>query len=705
MSLHAPWHARIIGPQGPVGAGVLVDSRRILTCAHVIGEALGLSDLTQPPSGLVTIDFPQSARSEIRRAQVAANGWFPGRPGVRAGDLAMLEVLGDIVSSTDPAPLGNVGDDRSRMLGVLGHPDGFDMGAWARAMLTGVGGPAREWMQLDAVPGMRIQPGFSGAGLLDEEDGTVVGVVVVAARSPQDRLAWMIPVEVICGYWPDLRAVVRPQVAAYLPPSAETAMPAFDVERFAHMLLGLRGIASRTARELFIGAIENQFSGRLVVQRHDNDLQDTAALVEACLRHPGALHQLVELLRQFHSGSAAEERRVTEIAAIAEEADPAPLLEPSSRNKLYRILSMLADRITVDMVRSAYREAAGPLAAEPIVPHDTQSVIRVLESATTGADGLPPLIGFVEGLARRVPGAADALREWVDEFALRVDIQRNLIARARLSAPPTTQRPVKSHLVAELQDFGAIADRYLGHVTLVQGDRRSRSPNALVLHAGDAPLRADDVPSLFASVLDDVWQRSDIDIDELEVEFVLPLELLGLPVDQWTTAEKQLLCVEHQVTVRYRDRSHVNLRPAYGRWRERSERVREGSTTARWVNPSAAADARLFAQLLHSDAQCVALEQPPPAPQRALNTDSIWTAIRAGMPVIIWCRDRDSRAAFARRLRSHFARRRILDLPALVRQMRGEFTESGYRPGGHITLLWDLEDEPTSLVPPLEAPG
>ena len=45
-------------------------------------------------------------------------GWFPVRPGVRAGDLAMLEVLGGIVRSADPVPLGNAGDG-SRILGVL----------------------------------------------------------------------------------------------------------------------------------------------------------------------------------------------------------------------------------------------------------------------------------------------------------------------------------------------------------------------------------------------------------------------------------------------------------------------------------------------------------------------------------------------------------------------------------------------------------
>jgi hypothetical protein len=438
VSLHASWHARIIGPQGPVGAGVLVDSRRVLTAAHVIGAALGLSDLTQPPSGLVTIDFPQSARLEIRTAQVAANGWFPGRPGM-AGDLAMLEVLGDIVH-TDPAPLGKVGDDTGRILEVLGYPDQFELGARARARLIRASGPAREWIPLDPDPRLGTWRGFSGAPLLDEKHGTVVGVVV-AASSPRDRLAWMIPVEVIHSYWPELRVAGRSQAGAYLSAAAVSDLPAFDVERFALMLLG---IASRTERELFISAIENQFSGRLVVQRHDSDLRDTVALVDACLRQPGALHELVELLRQFHSGSAAEERRVAEIAAIAEEADPAPLLDPESRNKLYRILSTLADRMTVDMVRSAYREAVGPL-ADPIAAHDTQSVIRVLESAITGADGLPPLIGFVEGLARQLPGAAEVLRDWADEFALREDIPRHLIVRERLAAvvdadQPTTAR-------------------------------------------------------------------------------------------------------------------------------------------------------------------------------------------------------------------------------------------------------------------------
>jgi hypothetical protein len=682
-----------------------------VTCAHVIGEALGLENLTQKPGGLVTIDFPQSARSEIRTTRVMVEGWFPGRPGSRAGDLAMLEVLGDEVRSTSAAPLRYAGGDNKRVLGVLGHPTGYDMGTWARTKLTGIGGPGREWMQLDAVAttGIRIQPGFSGAGVLDEEDGAVIGVVVVAARSPQDRVAWMIPVEVICGYWPDLRTLLQSEAAAQRAAAAgQTIMSALDIERLAAMMLKLRGISDRGSRGLFVEAVENQFAGRLVVQRRDDDLQDTVAFIEECLEHPGALHELIELLRNFHSAEADERRRVQEISALAEVADPAPLIDATSRNSLYRILSSLADRITSDIVRSAYREAAGPLSSVPITPHDVQSVIRVLESATTGADGLPPLLGFLEGLARQLPEAAvGGLRSWVDDFAMREGIPLHLISRLRLFRPPTVRGQRTSYLLAELRDSGADDKRYLSQVTLLQGDRRCWPPNARVLYVARVPLEVGDIPPLFDSVLEDMWRQPDVDIDELVVEFALPLELLSLPVDQWQVETGELahpLCAERHVIVRYRDR--WQLRRAHGQWREKTGRVRDGSATVRWVDPTnMAAVQGLFGQLFRGGDPCLALEQPPPTLGRALGSDALSSAIRAGVPVIIWCRDGGSTRAFAARLRSHFARQGVRDLPALLQQMRGEFIDFGNPPGEHITLVWDLEDEPTSLITRYQAPG
>jgi vWA-MoxR associated protein C-terminal domain/Trypsin-like peptidase domain/vWA-MoxR associated protein middle region 0/Effector-associated domain 2 len=712
VPLQAPWHARIIGAQGPVGGGVLVDSRRIVTCAHVIAEALRLDDLAQAPPGLVTIDFPQCPESELRTAVIRPEGWFPGNPGSGTGDLAMLEVLGDEVRSTRPAPLRYASRAAGRTFGVLGHPAGHDLGTWARATLTGVGGPGREWVQVDAVAptGTRIQPGFSGAGLVDEEDGTVIGVVVVADRAPQNKVAWMIPVEVITGYWPHLRAVLGPVPSAQLGAAGRTPLLLPDeIGRLALMMLALRGISDRSSRGLFVAAIENQFPGRLVVQRQRADLEDTTALIKACLEHPGALHELVERLRIYHTLDADEQRRVGEIADMAEVADPAPLLDVTSRNKLYRVLGAWTGVMTSEIVRAAYRDAAGPLSSEPIVAYDLPSVIRVLESATTGPEGLPPLLGFLEGLARRLSAAPAAeLHAWVDEFVLRDNTPRHLIARLRLSRPPAGQNLTTSYLLAELQNFGADDERYLSRVTLLQGDRRDRLPNARVLHGATTPLGIAEIPALFDSVLDHMWELPDVATDEVVIEFLLPLELLSEAVDQWLVQAGELahpLCAEHHVIVRLRGRAELAKR-GYGQWRTKTRRLREGNATVRWVNPNnaAAAPGKLFPQLFLEGAPCLVLEEPPLL-GHSIGGDAVSSGIRAGVPVIIWCRDAASAQSFAAQLRRRLRQQDALELPTLVRQMRSDFFRSSFPAGEHITLVWDLEDEPTSLITRYQAPA
>lgn len=706
MPLQAPWHVRIMGAHGPVGAGVLVDSRRIVTCAHVISRALNLSNPMQQPVGLITVDFPQCQPGEVRSARVTTRGWFPRRPGSGAGDLALLEVLGEDVRCTGPATLRPAGNDDTRRYGVLGHPDGHDEGTWARATITGVGGPGREWVQLESVSatGSRIQPGFSGGGLVDEETGTVVGVVVASDRSEQDRVAWMIPVEVICGYWPQLRALVEPgpAEAQTLPTSAG------EVAQLTRLMLQLRGIADPSARQLFINAIETQFARRLQVSRNNDDFTDVTGLIYACLDHPGALHELVERLKMYHQGGGDEERLVTDIAAIAEGLDPAPLLDTTGRNKLYLILSTWAGLITADMVRAAYRSIAGPLSPEPIVAHDVESVIRVLESATTGADGLPPLLGFLEILARTLPDqAAREIQDWVDEFARQENIPRRLIAPLRLSMAPARPREVTSYLLAHLENFGADDERYISRVTLLQGDRRAQLPDARMLETGTVPLRVDDIPQMFDNVLDEMWNLPDINlIGELIIEFVLPLELLGEGVDQWKVQVNKPphpLCVEHHVIVRYLGRPQA--KSAYLQWQRKTERLRAGDAQIHWAgDKEMTADGKLFNQLFDPGAPCVVFPGPPGKLGRQLGADPVSATIWAGVPVIVWCRDQPTSAIFLALLRAKLGQQQGLALPDAVRQMRNDFIHNVNPTGEHITLVWDLEDEPTSLATRYQAP-
>jgi hypothetical protein len=703
--LEAPWHARIMDPQGRnvFGAGVLVGPRRVVTCAHVVSNALGLGEAgdapADAPAEVLRIDFPQWPHSQARDARVIAGGWFPER--ATAGDLAMLEVLGADLEMA-PAPLRLAGEPGRRMISVLGHPEGQDFGVWARAMLIARGGPQREWIQLDALrsTGRRIQRGFSGAGVWDEEYEAVVGCVVAADRSEQDRVAWMIPVEVITGYWPELADLLqRGPASGRRPPRRQdlSLMSAEDRERLAAMLFGLRGISDPASRDLFVDFIQSQFVGRLQVDRADNGLVDTLALVNACLEHPGALHELTERLRTYHR-SEAEQRLVAEIMQVVGATDPAPLLNVTQRNTLYRLLGVLADRLTADMVQDAYRMAADPLSRMAIDPFDLGSVVRLLETANSGQDGLPPLLVFLEELSRPLPGAVtEDLHEWVDDFAEREDIPRFLISRLRLSTPPSSGSDlVTCYLLTELWPDGPDELRYLSRITLLHGDRRDQVPRGQVLHDGRTPQTITEIPLLFDSVLSGMWEAASVDIDDLIIEFLLPFGLLGHAVDQWEVQADVLahpVCLEHQVIVRYRDR--MSLRRSHGQWREKTRRLRDGRATVRWTDPYDADDVgtRLFGDLIHG-APCLALVRPP-LQAHALGRDAVSIGIMTGVPVIVWCRDEASARSFTSQLRVQTQQRGVIHLPDIVQQLRTDSVRHRDPVGAHITLIWDLEDEPT----------
>src|ERR671915_13812 len=72
-----------------VGAGFLVGERHVLTCAHVVAEALGIAqEQVDPPEESILLDFPLLAPEKHLIAQVVV--WQPPRPDGR-GDIAGLQ--------------------------------------------------------------------------------------------------------------------------------------------------------------------------------------------------------------------------------------------------------------------------------------------------------------------------------------------------------------------------------------------------------------------------------------------------------------------------------------------------------------------------------------------------------------------------------------------------------------------------------------
>ena len=723
MAPEASWHVRIQGREGSLiaGAGVLIDSRRVLTCAHVITKALSLGAVNEAPANAVRIDFPQCEGQDSRTARVIPGGWFPEHG---SADIAVLEVEGDEAVRAVAAPLRPSSEPELQMIYAYGHPAGHDGGVWALARLVAAGGARPEWVQMEALRdiGKRIQRGYSGAGVWDEEKKAVIGCVIAADRAESDRVAWMIPVQVIARYWRELQSMLQQEAGRrqrdgrVKQPQGQrgpAVMPSGDqqwiisvAEQLTIKLRALSVARDTTSRALLVQAVEAQFAGRLQVSHRYGDYH-IRDLIDACLAHPGALHELVRLLGRHANES--EQHEVEEIKNFVEETiDPDPLLLVSERNDLYALLDVLSEDITVDMVLRCNRETAAWSNSADVDPRDIYAVIRSLESATWVPDELPPLVHFLELLSLLLPSSPTItdLRSWVDAFSNRQGVPRHLISRLRVSPPPSPLQRTTGYLMTELSRFGADESHYLTRITLRAYGTDDQVLRERELHYDDTPLTIAEIPHLFDSVLSDVWDATTAGMEEIVIEFVLPLELLGNDVDQWVINDvvSHPVCSEHHVQVRSTDRKI--LWQSHKHWRKKTMQLHSGHVTPRWIYPSDEYDfAQLFQELIDEDTPCLVLARTP-STTRSLGNDPVSVGIRTGVPVIIWCRDEANLGAFTARLRAYLAHNNnnAVGLRGFVRQLRTDNVRFGDPTGAHITLIWDPADGPASTTIRHQAP-
>lgn len=144
-----PWIARIWhslnvdasdaqgAPSNPevVGAGFLIADRHVLTCAHVVNQALGRPiDEATIPDQSVFVDFPLApSRSKVGKllARVVSDGWVPEDPDGR-GDIALLELAEAPTRGVQPPRLSILTAAWGHGVRALGFPTGHDQGEWAR---------------------------------------------------------------------------------------------------------------------------------------------------------------------------------------------------------------------------------------------------------------------------------------------------------------------------------------------------------------------------------------------------------------------------------------------------------------------------------------------------------------------------------------------------------------------------------------------
>lgn len=209
--LAADWRVRLRSGDaaGAVrGAGVLIDARTVLTCAHVV----------QNPDAVMWVEFVENMSVEPVAARVADGGWLPDLPDGHREDVALLR-LDSPRPQVRPASL-SAKLTSGLAVSVTGYAKRFDDGMTLTGTVRGLSGHR---VQFDARhPREVVRRGFSGAGawaVPADGGGPVVVGIVVSWRGdldqplPQDNVlaySYLIPVARMAELSPVVGELARP---------------------------------------------------------------------------------------------------------------------------------------------------------------------------------------------------------------------------------------------------------------------------------------------------------------------------------------------------------------------------------------------------------------------------------------------------------------------------------------------------------------
>lgn len=714
------WRVRISRPDGRVfGAGVLVDRQKVLTCAHVVAEALGVDPRGAQPTESVQVDFPSLAGVK-RLGSVVPGGWVPMAEDGR-GDIAVLmldEPTPDELVPASLRPCGQLAEDRT--VRSYGHPAGIEDGVWALTRLVGFGGPGGEWIQMDGqtVTGRRVERGFSGAGAIDERSGAVVGLVIAEDVHAPHKVAWMIPMELVARYLPAVFALLEeasgepePEPAPRQPgAAAERRLSPAEQRALFDKLWAVPGMRDRPARDLYLDALEQRLGERVSFDRQRDSLLDVWAMMLALLARPGAVRVLGEVLAEIHRSNEA----VAALAELIERTFPDLLLHHAERVELEQLVA----GVGWAKVGAAYRNAVAHLGMAVAVERmDTVLVIRRLESFGRLRGGPPPpLLVFVDDLAHKIGGHTSVeLHRWVDAVGDRLELDRGALRQLCGAAEQRRSEAGQVVFVVQLHPDSVDPERYLMSAWLRQGRQPER------------PLLRDDVPRTLAEaelavddLLRSVPEHASVEIEELAVEFILPRRLLNHPVDRWEFDRGSFprpLGIQYPVVVRSLER--LLDRSLHDAWRRKSRWLAEHGyrpdPAAVWcvLQPPPTNPVALYAQLTQDDRTiCLALPFPP-AEAGPPGGDEFAAGLAAGMPVIVWSREPTDPVGFCTTVRDVLANEGVAEIARRLLWLRRNAMKTmnkgqqGPNLAPQVGLLWDDADQmpgPFRRPPRLHAP-
>ncbi|MFD4594123.1 trypsin-like peptidase domain-containing protein [Streptomyces rubiginosohelvolus] len=190
-----------------VGAGFLVAPDTVLTCAHVVSDALGRPrDLAVEAGQVVALDLPFALGRPSGTAKVVH--WVPVRED-QGGDVAVLRLSAPLPGAR-PLPMADPGDVWDHLTRAVGFTGDAPDGNWQQGRLRGPVGSSL--VQLSRADGqaVHVRPGFSGSPVWDEVLGVAVGMVVASQPVREAQQAFVMRTEALVREVPRLGELLLP---------------------------------------------------------------------------------------------------------------------------------------------------------------------------------------------------------------------------------------------------------------------------------------------------------------------------------------------------------------------------------------------------------------------------------------------------------------------------------------------------------------
>ena len=448
----------------------------------------------------------------------------------------------------------------------------------------------------------------------------------------------------------------------------------------------------REIQSEIVQLLEEEFGYTIQLDQSGSVGSFALQLVMRCARFTAGLQVLARVVNGVAGGSR-EAESVSRLVDEWDALDSVPELE-SIWATLEKALTEI-DGIDSLEVASLYLRACGPRPLD--LPKHCSTLWPAfvhLVGGNAGPDGSPPWVRLLSLVNDRI---ASDVRSRID--AAVAEIFRNwgtssLLNEARNEArsPSLSLRRAGLVIIRVVRD-SIDGDRFtVSHVVRWGGQR------VPVAKGEDHVVQRDDLQADVEALMKQVEAEWGTRSDTIDIEFLLPLELLNEPVEWWpkdsaTPPDRPPLAQYYGVVVRSVDR--FTDRSLHRVWLNRWEQLlnHPGECHVKWADASRADHLRRLEAEIVNDPGCVGLVlSRPPIPEVGVSQE-IAVALRTGLPLVLWHRQDCSRADFLR-ITSGIIDPPLASLPLRAAQLRRRLGELAAKERDDdavlgLVVLWD----------------